>query len=221
MEPLARNHLSHQIFQRISHQIIRNELKPGEMIYETQISKMLGVSRSPVRDALHMLEQIRLVDKTPKGNYQVSVLTPELIQSLYETAIILYEYAFAKAAERAQPKDLIHMKEILAQIEKSIAGKQFEIYLQHVTQLAKVILKAAGNPIIERIAMELMPTAERVQWASITAMPDQMDTIVDHLKQGYQCIAIKDSQGAAKAFNDFATTHIHIVLASMKEQSAL
>jgi DNA-binding GntR family transcriptional regulator len=221
MEPLARNNLSDQIFQRISNQIVRNDLKPGEMIYETQISKDLGVSRSPVRDALHMLEQIRLVDKTPKGTYQVTVLTPELIQSLYDTAIILYQYAFAKAAEKAIPKDLDEMKEALAEIEKSIAGKEFDMYLANVTRMAKVILKTAGNPIVEKIALELMPSAERVQWASITTMPDQMNAIVDHLRRGYECIAAADAQGAAKAFIDFATNHINIVLASMKENLAL
>ncbi len=221
MKQITRNNLSDQIFERISSRIIRNELKPGEIIYETQISKELGVSRSPVRDALHKLEQIRLVDKTPKGIYQVTELTPELIESLYDTAVILYQYAFARAAERADANDLAEIEKILAEIEKNIEGKALDRYLTNVSRMARVILRAARNPVVERIALELMPTAERVQWASITYLPDQMATIVDHLRQGYAHIAARRSEAAAKAFYDFATMHINIVLGAMKEKQKM
>lgn len=217
MKQITRNNLSDQIFERISSRIIRNELKPGEIIYETQISKDLGVSRSPVRDALHKLEQIRLVDKTPKGNYQVTELTPELIASLYDTAVILYQYAFARAAEKASADDLSEMEKILAEIEKNIENNALNRYLSNVTRIARVILRAAGNPVVERIALELMPTAERVQWASITSLPDRMTIIVDLLRQGYAHVAARRSEAAAKAFYDFATMHINIVLGAMKK----
>lgn len=216
MKPLARNNLSDQIFDRISGQIIRNELKPGEIIYETQISKDLGVSRSPVRDALHMLEQIRLVDKTPKGSYQVTTLTPELIASLYDTAIILYQYAFAKAAENARAADVAEMEKFVAEIENSLEDKSLDRYLTNVSRMARVVLRAAGNPIVERIALELMPTAERVQWTAMTYLPEQMTAIVEHLRQGYVHIAAGRPNDAAKAFYDFATRHITIVLDAME-----
>jgi DNA-binding GntR family transcriptional regulator len=164
-----------------------------------------------------MLERIRLVDKTPKGSYQVTELTPELILSLYDTAIVLYQYAFSKAAENATDKDLSDMERALIEIEKSIEGKDFELYLTNVTRLAKVILKTAGNPIIERLALELMPSAERVQWASITTLPGQLKAIVEHLRRGYEFIASKNPEKAAMAFNDFATTHINIVLNTIRE----
>ncbi len=216
MEPIARNNLSDQIFERISGQIIRNELKAGEIIYETQISKDLGVSRSPVRDALHMLEQIRLVDKTPKGSYQVTTLAPELIASLYDTAILLYQYAFAKAAENAGAEDLSEIEKFLTEIENSLEDQSLDRYLTNVSRMARVILRAAGNPIVERIALELMPTAERVQWTAMTYLPEQMTAIVEHLRQGYVHIAAGRSDAAAKAFYDFATRHITIVLDAME-----
>lgn len=219
MEQLARNNLSDQIFDIIGRQIIRNQLKPGEMIYETQISKEWGVSRSPVRDALRMLEQIRLVERTPKGGYQVTELPEELIYHLYDTAIILYQYAFAKAAGRATDKDLEELNISLTQLEKSIDGKDFDLYLSNVTKMAYKILEVAGNPIVERIARELMPTAERVQWASITYVPDQMKTVVSFLRKGYESMVDQNPEAAAKAFKDFATTHVEIVLTSLKLSS--
>ncbi len=221
MEALARNNLSDQIIEIIGKKIIRNELKSGEPIHESQVSKDLGVSRSPVRDALLRLEQIRLVDKTPKG-YQVTELSVELIGHLYDTAIVLYQYAFANAARNATPDDIADLKTELANLEKSIDENDFDLYLINVTRMAHKVLRMSGNPIIERIALELMPTAERVQWMSITYMPDQLKKVVSHLRKGYESIARNDPDAAADTFRQFASAHVEVVLNSLeKSQTAL
>jgi DNA-binding GntR family transcriptional regulator len=220
MESLARNSLSDQIVDLISKKIIRQELKSGEAIIETQISKELGVSRSPVRDALHMLEQIWLVERTPKGGYQVSELTLEKIQHLFETAIVLYQFAFAKAAERATPADYEAFSGLMSDMEASIDGNNFELYITTVTRMAHKILEVAGNPMIARIARELMPTAERVQWASVTQLPDQLKKVVSHVRRGVESIYKQQPEEAAAAFADFAAAHIEVVMLSLETSNA-
>jgi len=220
MESLARSNLSDQIVDLISKKIIRQELKPGEAIIETQISRELGVSRSPVRDALHMLEQIWLVERTPKGGYQVSELTMEKIQHLFETAIVIYQFAFSKAAERATAHDHPALESLLAGMEDSIDGNNFELYITTVTQMAHKILEIAGNPMIERIAQELMPTAERIQWASITLLPDQLKKVVSHARRCVEYIYQKQPAEAAAAFGDFAAAHIDAVMLSLEAANA-
>lgn len=220
MAPLARNNLSDQIFDIISRKIVRNELAPGELIYETHISKELGVSRSPVRDAMHMLERIWLVERTPKGSYRVTFLSVELIRSLYDAAIILYQYAFARAAERASQKDLASLKKAMREIEKSIEDNDVDQYLGSVSAMARIILAVAGNPMVERVALELMPTAERIQWASITYLPDQLKKVITHLRKGYESIENRDPEKAAKAFEDFAAAHVQVVIDSLNVQDA-
>jgi DNA-binding GntR family transcriptional regulator len=217
MAPLSKNNLSDQIFHLIGNKIVHNDLKPGELIYETQISKELGVSRSPVRDALRMLEQIWLVERTPKGSYQVTELSLEKIQHLYETAIVIYQFVFSKAAENVSPDDFTKLDKLMTKLEKSIEGNDFELYITHVTKMANKLLKIAGNPMIERIATELMPTAERVQWASITSMPDQLKTVVTHLRRGYENIIKQDPVEAANAFKDFCAAHIEVVVANLQK----
>jgi DNA-binding GntR family transcriptional regulator len=224
MELLARSNLSDQIFGMISNRIIRNEFKPGEIIYETQISKDLGVSRSPVRDALHMLEQIRLVDRTPKGSYQVTGLSVDFINNFYETVNIIYRYAFAKAAEKATPDDLGRLSDGLKKMEKSLDDKDYNLYLAGVTEIAHVVLTIIRNPIIERIALELMPNAERIQWASITYQADQMKNVVSHIRRGYEHILKRNADLAANSFSDFAYAHKEVAIKSimqLHEQNAV
>ena len=214
---LSKNNLSDQIFHLIGNKIVHNELKPGELIFETKISKELGVSRSPVRDALRMLEQIWLVDRTPKGSYQVTELSIEKIQHLYETAIVIYQFVFAKAAENVTPDDITELEKLMTMVESSIDGNDFELYITNVTKMAHIVLKIAGNPMIERIATELMPTAERVQWASINSLPDQLKKVVTHLRQGYENIINQNPEEAAQAFKDFCSAHIEVVIDSLNQ----
>ncbi len=221
MDQLSKNNLSDQIFHLIGNKIMHNDLKPGDTIYETQISKELGVSRSPVRDALRMLEQIWLVERTPKGSYQVTELSADRIQHLGETANIIYQFVFSKAAENVTPMDFAELEKMMNRVEASIEGNNFELYITNVTKMAHKVLKIAGNPMIERIATELMPTAERVQWASITSLPDQLKTVVSHLRKGYECIIRQKPEEAAQAFKDFCAAHIEVVIDSLNQSHKL
>ncbi|NOY68771.1 MAG: GntR family transcriptional regulator [Deltaproteobacteria bacterium] len=214
---LARNNLSDQIFHLIGDQIVHNDLIPGELLFETKISKELGVSRSPVRDALHMLEQIWLVERTPKGSYQVTALSLDRIQHLYETAIVIYQFVFSKAAENVTPNDVAELEKLMTNLEASIKGNDFELYITNVTKMAQKILIIAGNPMIKRIAIELMPAAQRVQWASITHLPGQLKTVVTHLRRGYENIIKQKPEEAAKAFKDFCMAHIEVVIDSLNQ----
>jgi DNA-binding GntR family transcriptional regulator len=217
MDQLSKNNLSDQVFHLIGNKIVHNELKPGELIFETKISKELGVSRSPVRDAMRMLEQIWLVDRTPKGSYQVTELSIDRIQHLGETANVIYQFVFSKAAEKITSTDFAELEKMMNKVEASVDGNDFELYITNVTQMAHKVLKIAGNPMIERIATELMPTAERVQWASITSLPDQLKTVVSHLRKGYECIIQQQPEEAAHAFADFCTAHIKVVINGLNQ----
>ena len=219
MDQVSKNNLSDQIFHLIGNKIVHNDLKPGEQIYETQISKELGVSRSPVRDALRMLEQIWLVDRTPKGNYRVTELSLDRILHLYETANVIYQFVFSKAAQNVTPHDVADLEKLMTRMETSITSNDFDLYITNVTKMAHKMLKIAGNPMIERIATELMPTAERVQWASITSLPDQLKTVVSHLRRGYENIINQKPEAAASAFKDFCTAHIEVVIDSLNHST--
>ena len=205
---LKKENLSDRLADIIGKQIIQNELKSGEIIYETQIAKEWGVSRSPVRDAMRILEQKRLVERTTKGSYRVTEMSANFIQNLYETVDLLYQYAFAKTARTATKENLLGLESALAKIEKSAEIRNIELYLQGILEFAQIILKAAGNPIVESMAMELMPNAERVQWMSLTCLPNNYEKAARHLRSSLKSIKEKKSQGAAKAFIALAAVHV-------------
>ncbi len=207
MGTLKRENLSDKLVDIISRQIIHNELKSGDAVNETQISKEWGISRSPVRDALHALEQLRLVERSVSGRYQVSDFSVDSILHYYDTITILFQYAFSKAAGNATRKDLCTLSQATEKIEKSAREKDFDVYLEGVMAFAQVILSTSGNPVVEKIALELMPSAQRLQWLSITHSPDRLDELAGHVRCSLNNILEKNSQAAAADFARFALIH--------------
>lgn len=164
-----------------------------------------------------MLEQIRLVDRTPKGSYQVTGLSIDFIENFYETVNIIYRYAFAKAAEKATQEELGRLSDAVKKMEKSLDEKDYNLYLAGVTEIAQVVLTTTRNQIVERFALELMPNAERIQWASINYQADQMKTVVSHIRRGYEHILKRNSDLAANAFSDFAYAHKEVAIKSIMQ----
>jgi DNA-binding GntR family transcriptional regulator len=218
MAMLEKENLSEKLAKIIGGQIIHNELKSGEIIVETQISKEWGVSRSPVRDALHMLEQQRLLERAPNGRYMVSELSVDYMLHFYDTVNILYRYAFSQAAENANEEELDSITSGMEKIERSLEEKDIEMYLQGVAEYAQTVLKAARNPIVEKIALELMPSAERIQYLSISYLPENLKEVAKCLKDAYQSFMERDPQNAAIAFTDFASIHKKVALKSLKPE---
>jgi len=212
MASLKRENISDKLVDIIAKKVIRNEWKSGDPIYESRLSQEYGISRSPVRDALHQLKRLRLVEQTEKGSYRVTELTVPFVQQLYDTVNLFYQYAFSEAAKKATPANLAEMRRLLTRLEASIDEDDFELYLANVSRFAEKILQVAGNRVIEQMALELMPTAERAQWASITYLPEQLRKAVSHLTEGYEMIAAGKPKAAASAFETFAFTHKALIL---------
>jgi len=216
MQTLVRENLSDKLARIIGRQIIQNELKSGEIVYETKISKEWGVSRSPVRDALRMLEQIRLVERTSSGSYKVSEMSEEYIRHFYEIINLFYPYVFTKAAENATKKDIRELSKAMTEIVRCLETRDFEAYLKGVTRYASEVLRIAGNPIVEKIVVELMPTAERVQYASLSFLPAKFESIVGYLHDSFLAIENKDPETASAIFGQFALIHLELNLQSAR-----
>jgi len=213
---LKRENLSDKLADTLGKKIIHNELKSGEIIVETLISKEWSISRSPVRDALHILVGKGLVVKAPKGVYMVPLLTENYIESFYDAINMFYQYSFSRATKYIADIDLEFISSIIEKIEKSIGYDDFDIYLEGVTYFGHKVLQIAQNPIIEKSARDLMPTAERIQFSAYEIEPSYPGKSMGHLRNCYKHLSIKAPQKAAKSFKDFANCSRTVLLKHFK-----
>ena len=101
-----------QIFERLEHDILIGSYKRGEVLTELKLSETLGVSRTPIREALRRLEQEHLIEETSKGALVLGI-TEQDIKDIYEIRLNLEGLAAYRAAERITDDELAKMREVL------------------------------------------------------------------------------------------------------------
>jgi DNA-binding GntR family transcriptional regulator len=100
-------------YNRIKADLLAGRYPPGTMLFETALSSVYGVSRTPMREALARLAQDRLIERSARG-FVVRRRSPEEILAVYEARISLESTAAALAAERRGDFDLERLTHLLA-----------------------------------------------------------------------------------------------------------
>lgn len=107
--------LREQIIDQVRTAIIEGRLKPNDHVTEMALTKQLGVSRTPVREALIVLERERLVVFAPNRGYFVRVFTEKDIHEIFSLRIALENLAAEIVIHRLNEKDYIHLRQLIEQ----------------------------------------------------------------------------------------------------------
>jgi len=204
MAPVTYDNLPDILTRDISEKIIRNEIKPGERILESKIAEEMGVSRSPVREALRILEKNKLVELIPRKGARVTEITALHIEWYYDIYEALYTLVAKKAAEYADEEGLANMRNALKNIEIAADNGDVEAYYDGIFEYAAVGMKAAGNPLLEQMVMELWPSNRRIQFASLLFRADDLKKNVTFFQKVSECVEKGNLKGAEDTIRQYA-----------------
>jgi DNA-binding GntR family transcriptional regulator len=145
--------LQQQIHDRLLRRILRGELEPGERISPPAIAAAMGVSITPVRDAVNQMAAEGLVTVMPRRGTVVSPVSIRDIEELYEIRLMLEPAAAEAAASRADPDDIALAQRLAERLEADPAdgvslADDLEGYLQEIAidaELHAAIVRAAHN----------------------------------------------------------------------------
>ena len=108
--PLRKENLGSQVFEQIKGMILRGEIHPGSRMIESEIALSMGISRTPVREAVHKLEAEGLLTPLPKGGYVVRGLTISDIEDSFDTRSMLESFAGYLAAIRHAENEIMPLE---------------------------------------------------------------------------------------------------------------
>jgi len=143
--------LKEQVYQYLRDRIQEGELQPGSWINMEQISKKLGISVTPLRDALLRLETEGFVSVFPRRGIRVNRLTGEDIRNAYQIIGSLEAAALLECVRNQPDLDITPLIEATEQMKKEIDGNNFDRFYQHNLQFHNFHLYGAGNPELIRI----------------------------------------------------------------------
>jgi DNA-binding GntR family transcriptional regulator len=107
---ITRSTLTEQIVNRLRDMIIQNQLVPGEYIRERVICSQLNVSRTPLREALHILATEGLIELIPNRGAMISLPNAEEVEDMLQVLGVLEGFAGEKACRRAKPEEIAEIK---------------------------------------------------------------------------------------------------------------
>lgn len=170
--------LAEHIFRKIQSAIVTGEIAPGSKISEPELARFHGVSRGPLREALHRLEGQKLLVRVPHAGARVVSLSRQELSELYEIRESLEGTACRLAAERMAPQEIAELRGVLEAHERDEA---FQAGLGYYQQEGDYdfhyrIVKGSGNQMLFRMLCdELYQLARmyRIQYSTTPNRPRQ------------------------------------------------
>ncbi len=133
----ARDSIEQYIFDRV--------LRPDQRLIESELATKLGLSRTPVREALRQLEVKGLITKLPTGGYVVTYYTATDVKNIFEIREALETLAMSLACDRATREQLDRAEEYRNQFDKTLGGPHKEGGVDWNNLFHEELYKACGN----------------------------------------------------------------------------
>lgn len=133
------------VFNTLRKAILRGELKPGERLMEIQLANKLGVSRTPIREAIRKLELEGLVLMIPRKGAEVAQITEKNMQDVLEVRKALEELSVQLACERITPEQVEEMKMAAEDFRKVLKSGDVTKIAEADVKFHDIIFAATNN----------------------------------------------------------------------------
>lgn len=191
------------VFKTLRQGILTGDLKPGERLMEIHLAKRLGVSRTPIREAIRKLELEGLVTMVPRRGAEVANITEKNLRDVLEVRRALDALAVELACDRISEEEKIQLKEACDHFEEIVRTKDATLIAMEDVKLHDIIVSAAGNERLTQLVGNMSEQMYRFRMEYIKDESKHKQLIAEH-EIIYTSIMNKDKETAARAVK----THI-------------
>lgn len=188
-----------EVYARLRDLILSNVLRAGQKLVDRDLAEQLGVSRTPVREALGRLAMMGLVEARTRRGYYVSTFSAEQVSDLYEFRKMLEVHAAQLAAQNAQPTHLREIDRILADSEKlSSDPTNHADAVRLDMEIHDLIARASGNASLHKAIHNILDKVMSFIWVDDVTV-DMVTLAAAHREHQalLHMIKEKDAEGAA------------------------
>jgi len=186
------------VFNTLRQAILTGELKPGERLMEIHLANRLGVSRTPIREAIRKLELEGLVTMIPRRGAEVAQITEKSMSDVLEVRRAMDALCAELACERITEEELARLKDACANFEKVTKTKDVKEIAKADVQLHDIILQATGNARLVQLVNNLSEQMYRYRFEYIKDF-SQHERIVEEHRIIYESLVSRDKSKASEA----------------------
>lgn len=191
--------IADQIFEQLERDILTGKYPRGEVLSELRLSSELGVSRTPVREAIRRLEQENILVDSGRGAVVVGISHEDMLD-MYEIRLRIEGLAAQRAAERISPEELLEMQEVLElqrfYIDKS--GSDSSAQIKNLdSQFHELLYRSSGSKAFYDALLGLHKKMTKYRMASVRKHSRAVNSLEEHLAI-YKALQEHDGQKAAQ-----------------------
>ncbi len=199
LQPINAVHINEQVYEAIEGAIVRSELGPGALLGDRQLAEALGVSRTPVRDALHRLESSGLVERRDKAGWAVSGFALRDVYELFELRRILEPLGFERLSESWEEATVEELSRFFDDFPERMPEDLMPRYLYTDRRFHKRIVECSGNGRIVRFYEVVEKQIDRIRhYVSYNYEGRAEDSLAEH-REICAAIAARDLSAATEA----------------------
>lgn len=208
------------VFETLREAIIKGTLKPGERMMEIQMAEELGVSRTPVREAIRKLELEGFVVMIPRKGAYVAGISMKDIADVFEIRTALEGLAAGLAAERATEEELEHLERLLVKIAECIEVNDFKTLVQLDTEFHDTLYKACRNERLIKIVSNLMEQIQRFRTTSLSS-PGRSKFALEEHKKIVEAVSDRNTELARALASEHIENAENSMLDTLKENKSI
>jgi len=206
------------VLEAIREAIIDGVLKPGERLMEIQLAEELGVSRTPIREALRKLELEGFIVMVPRKGAYVSDISLKDIAEVFEIRTALEGLAAGLAAERITDEELDEIERLLAEKADAIAKKDVDKLIEVDSRFHEAIYRGSRNTRLASIINNLREQIQRYRATSLS-FPGRMKQSLEEHRDIVEAIQSRDVQLARKVAQEHIENAENSMIESIKNKA--
>ncbi|MFC1580477.1 GntR family transcriptional regulator [Thermodesulfobacteriota bacterium] len=187
-----------KVYAAIRDDILDGRIAPGERVVETRLADQIKTSRTPVREALHMLEREGLLEAIPRVGYRVKQITLDEIDEICEIRKANECLAARWAVARITPRELRAMEKNLTLSESEVKAGNPQAFVELDAEFHEILVRASGSERLQELCQMLRRHMLRYRIESIFRKENVIRGIGWH-NRIFDCLKRKEEAGITEA----------------------
>jgi len=173
--------LTQQAYSELKERIMTGKFSVGEHYLEPEIAEMLGISRTPAREALIRLSQEGLIDLKPRRGVLVRPIFVNDLKEIYEVLTSLESTAVLLAAKRRLAgKDMQRLKSAVDEMDEALVRGDLDAWAEADVKFHMLLVELGNNNRIRQLVQTYFDQAHRVRMLTLKLRPKPVDSNKDH-----------------------------------------
>lgn len=202
---------SQEIRDTIQRAILNEELKPGDRVVETRWARELGVSQSPVREAIRELEMIGLIETRPYQGAFVRTIDKTSVIDTYNVRRGLESVGIEAAVAAITDQQLVEIYIVMKEMEQAVKDDDFDLFIEKDSLFHEKILQISGNKLL----IQLWNQCKIREFTRISTCVSKIgvEVLAERHTTMYDALAKRDAAAAVAAVNE----HFEFLIEQLKD----